>query len=296
MDLWHRMGRVIRFSNLGALLFFVLNIGLLYGILYYAEVTKDDYIAITIIYASIFTISISPIGDFILSLSIGARKIKRNDQIIKIQPLFDVVYEKARKKTPYISKKIKIKIIPNDETVNAFAVGLRTICITKGLLDLDDEFIMAVLAHEFGHIAYKHTLIQVLALCSNMLVSTVLLFVKMVSWIIAGISSIISLFYRSYLFAFLATASAALASFVIWLWTKFCLLFLRWSMRENEYLADEYALMLGYGNSLASVIDNCVCSEPSNKFFNVLYSTHPSNDSRIAHLQELGSIYNAYAE
>ncbi len=296
MDIWHRIGRVIRLSNLGTFLFFILNVGLLYLILYFAETTKEELLAITVIYVSFFVIGLSPIGDFVLSLSLGARKIKRTDQIIKIHPLFEVVYEKAKKKTSYISKRIKLKIIPNDDTVNAFAVGRRTICITQGLLNLDDESIMAVLAHEFGHIAYKHTLIQVLALCSNMLVSIVLLFVKVISWIIAGISSIISLFYRSYLFAFLTTASAAITSFAIWLWTKFCLLFLRWSMRENEYLADEYALMLGYGNSLASVIDNCFCSEPSNKFFKVLYSTHPSNDSRIAHLQELGSIYNAFIE
>lgn len=296
MDIWHRIGRVIRLSNLGSLLFLILNVGLLYLMLYFAESTKEEFIVATIIYVLVFIIGLSPIGDFILSLSMGAKKIKRTDYIIKMCPLFDIVYEKAKKKTPYISKRIKLKIIPNDDTVNAFAVGQRTICVTKGLLDLDDESIMAILAHEFGHIAYKHTLIQVLALCSNILVSIVLLFVKMFSWIIAGITSIILLFYRSYLFAFLATASATLASFAIWLWTKFCLLFLRWSMRENEYLADEYALMLGYGNPLAGVIDNCFCTEPSSKFFKVLYSTHPSNDSRIAHLQELGSIYNAYAE
>lgn len=26
-----------------------------------------------------------------------------------------------------------------------------------------------------------------------------------------------------------------------WLWVKFCMLFLMWSMRQNEYLADEFA-------------------------------------------------------
>lgn len=294
MDIWHRIGRVIRLSNLGTFLFFTLNISLSVLFMVYIELTKEEIVFAAIVYAFIVLIALSPIGDLLLSFLLGARKIKRDDIKIKLFPLFDIVYEKAKEKSPYISKKIRIKIIPNSEEINAFAIGRKTICVTQGLLSLDDESIMAVLAHEFGHIAYRHTIIQIIALCSNLFVSGILLLVKIVSWTIAGISSLISLFYKSYLFAFLSTVMAAITSFLIWLWTKFCLLFLRWSMRENEYLADEYAFMLGYGDSLAYVIDNCFCDKTNNGFLKVLYSTHPSNNSRIAHLQELGSIYNAY--
>lgn len=294
MDWWHKLGRIFRLSNLGAFIFVALNISSIILFLIYIELTKEEVLLFFLSYLIVFALAISPIGDFVLSLMIGAKKIKRNDIKIKLYPLFDIVYEKAKDKSPYISKNIKIKIIPNNEEVNAFAVGRRTICVTQGLLQLDDEEIMAVLAHEFGHIAYKHTIIQIIVLCSNFFISGILLLVKLVSWIFAGLSSLVSIFYRSYLFAFVATITAVITSTLVWLWTKFCLLFLRWSMRENEYLADEYAFKLGYGDSLSYVIDNCLANEPSNSFFKVLYSTHPSNNSRIAHLQELGANYNAY--
>lgn len=72
------------------------------------------------------------------------------------------------------------------------------------------------------------------------------------------------------------------------------MLFLMWSMRQNEYVADEYAFQLGYGATLASILDRNMCSAPNNGLLKALYSTHPHSDDRIAHLQELGANYSRY--
>ena len=65
-------------------------------------------------------------------------------------------------------------------------------------------------------------------------------------------------------------------------------------MRQNEYVADEFAYKLGYGNILASVLDRQMCSAPENGLLKALYSTHPHSDDRIARLQNLGATYSRY--
>ena len=41
------------------------------------------------------------------------------------------------------------------------------------------------------------------------------------------------------------------------------MLFLMWSMRQNEYLADEFAYKIGFGLELATVLDQAgnICGE-----------------------------------
>ena len=67
-----------------------------------------------------------------------------------------------------------------------------------------------------------------------------------------------------------------------------------WSMRQNEFVADEFAYKLGYGNMLASILDRQRSSTPNNGLIKALYATHPHNDDRIARLQELGATYSRY--
>ena len=73
------------------------------------------------------------------------------------------------------------------------------------------------------------------------------------------------------------------------------MLFLMWSMRQNEFVADEYAFQLGYGSALARVLDCEMCSPPDNGLLKALFSSHPNTHDRIAHLQELGASYSRYA-
>ena len=67
-----------------------------------------------------------------------------------------------------------------------------------------------------------------------------------------------------------------------------------WSMRQNEYVADEFAYKIGYGNELARVLDNQLCQIPQGGLLKALYSTHPSSYDRIARLQSLGATYSRF--
>ena len=73
MDIWHRVGRVVRFSNLGTVLFFVLNIFLITAIFG----SSGNIIELVCIYFITVAISLSPIGELCLAAYAGAKDIKQ---------------------------------------------------------------------------------------------------------------------------------------------------------------------------------------------------------------------------
>ncbi len=294
MDIWHRLGRIFRISNLGTLIFFLLNIGLILALFCPYGVTFEAAAPLVVCYIVTVLISLSPIGEWTLAAFAGAREIKRKDIKIRLIPLLEIVFEQAKEKTPSMVSSIRLKII-HDQSPNAFAIGRRTICVTDGLLNLTDEEIMAVFAHEVGHLAYGHSAIQLLIGGGNVFISGCLLILKAICWIITAFCGLITgIATRSFLAGTFATLAASVSAGLIWLWTKFCMLFLMWSMRQNEYVADAYAFQLGYGTILASILDRHMCSAPNNGLLKALYSTHPHSDDRIAKLQELGANYSRY--
>lgn len=293
MDIWHRLGRIFRLSNLGTLIFFLLNIGLILALFCPYGVTFGTAAPLVVCYIVTVLISLSPVGEWTLAALAGAKEIKRKDIKIRLIPLLEIVFEQAKERTPSMINSIRLKII-HDQSPNAFAIGRRTICITDGLLNLTDEEIMAVFAHEVGHLAYQHSAIQLLIGGGNLFVSGFLLVIKIVCWIIMGIFALVGISTRRFWGGLLMTLFGSLSAVLIRLWTKFCMLFLMWSMRQNEFVADEYAYKLGYGAILASVLDRHMCSVPENGLLKALYSTHPHSDDRVARLQELGANYSRY--
>lgn len=293
MDVWHRLGRIFRLSNLGTLIFFLLNVALLCAIFFPYGITTENATPLLICYFATILISFSPIGEWVLAVLAGAKEIKRKDIKIRLIPLLEIVFEQAKQKTPDMVSSIHLKII-HDSAPNAFAIGRKTICVTDGLLNLSDSEIMAVLAHELGHLAYKHSSIQLLIGGGNIFISGCLLLIKLICWIITGIFTLFAVGTRKYGTGILIALIGGLSTGLIWLWTKFCMMFLMWSMRQNEYVADKYAFDLGYGSILASVLDRHMCTTPENGLLKALYATHPHSDDRIANLQELGSDYSRY--
>lgn len=118
--------------------------------------------------------SVSPVGEWTFDVLAGAQEIKRKDIKIRIIPLIEVVYSKAKQYTSSMVDYIRLKII-YDDIPNAFAIGRRTIYVTDGLLILGDDDIMAIFTHEIGHIAYRHSVIQLLIDSSNVFIAGCLL-------------------------------------------------------------------------------------------------------------------------
>ena len=131
MDIWHRVGRIVRFSNLGTLLFFTLNILLIVAVFG----SSGSIVELICIYFFTVAISLSPLGEMCLAAFAGASDIKRVDIKLRVVPLVQYVLDKAKENTSYCPKKVKVKII-HDPAPNAFALGRQTLCITDGLLSL----------------------------------------------------------------------------------------------------------------------------------------------------------------
>lgn len=200
---------------------------------------------------------------------------------------------KAKENTSYCPKKVKVKII-HDPAPNAFALGRQTLCITDGLLLLSDDMILGILAHEIGHLSYGHTVIQLLIGGGNIFISGCLLLIKISYWIFSAIMGLFAICSRSGVMGIITAVFAGISTALSWLWVKFCMLFLMWSMRQNEYLADEFAYKIGFGLELATVLDQHISDVPHDGFLSAIYSTHPCNDDRVAALQNLGVPYSRY--
>jgi len=282
---------LFRWSNLGTIIFFFLNMGTIFAI--YSSAEPEVLTQLIVLYILSLVLALSPVGEWVLSMVAGARKMGRLDMRNRILPIVERVYRDARSKTPDMPKRIILKVI-YDSNPNAFALGRRTICVSEGLFDLPDEMIEGVLAHEFAHIAMHHTDIQLIFGGSNYIVTGFILLLKAFTALMNLIATALTFGRRTRSAGCLLSIFTILCTAVVWLWTKFCLVFLMWSSRSNEYAADRYAFEIGYGYGLASALDQIGTGVPQNTLLREMYATHPETNDRIGRLQELGVPFSRY--
>jgi len=288
-------------SGIGTIIFFFLNATIIIGLFSFIGSNAYDFgyysiIIAFLVYLLSVLIAFSRFGEWVLCIMAGARKMTRVDMKIKMIPLLEIVYNKAKRKTPRLTNKIVLKVIYTPEP-NAYAIGRRTICVTEGLFALPDDVVQGIMAHEVAHLACRHTQIQLLIGGGNFIMTLLMLILKLIYAILAGMS--LGSFFSGYrrrgcMEGCLSALPGLFIAAIIWLWTKFCMLFLMWSMRENEYVADKYAAELGYGFELAKGLDAIGTSEPQESFLKALYSTHPNTHDRIGRLQQMGVPYYRY--
>ena len=296
---------IARKSNTSILIYLVLNIFIIafvVGVVFGIDSIVVSLLTGILLYAVSMTIALSFVGEAILRLQTGCRKIKRQDQLDRIQPIFQEVYAKAKAQTPSIPDDVQI-YINEDNSPNAFATGRKTICVTKGLLERPTEEIKATLGHEFGHLAHHDTDLILVISIGNLVVTTVLILIKLFislfsefAGLICSLAGILGGFFIIGTLAdWLVRLSGFLANLCVsggmWLWMKLGDLLVLKSSRANEFEADEYSFRLGYGDALCQLFDNLDEGEQPRGLFASLASSHPATNDRIHHLQELGAEY-----
>ena len=234
-----------------------------------------------LIYAISLAIALSDFGERSLRRKCGAKPIKDQEVLRRIMPLFNEVYSRAKWATPGISEDIKL-FITDDEDVNAFATGRKTICITKGLLSIPDAEIKGVLAHEFGHIAHKDTDALQFVFVGNVIVS---IGASILSTFMYFMSVSVCAAFKEGLFGYVMGHffKYTVGPAIMWLWGKIGELLVLRTGRANEYLADQYAYTLGYGRGLCNMLYKYGDTK-SHGVFAILSSTHPATEDRIAKL------------
>ncbi|MBQ9066391.1 MAG: M48 family metalloprotease [Clostridia bacterium] len=253
-----------------------------------------------LLYFFSLAVALSPAGEFILRIKEGARKIKRQEQIDYLMPLFDEVKAKAIAADPSIPQDVKLYISP-EAGPNAFALGRKTICVTKGLLELPPDEIKAILGHEFGHIAHHDTDNILMVSVGNLVVNVILVGVRLAVEIIRVLTDFAALVLpgRTFVLGVMLNHLYHILVFLLidlftWVWTKLGVLLVMKSSRDCEYEADKFSYDLGYGDRLChalDLIDNGQ-SRPEG-LFAALSSSHPATDDRIAKMQAYGATYRA---
>ncbi len=291
------MRNLFRRSNVGTIVFFVLNTAVLIAVL--GAFGLPPY-AVILLYAVSILFALSPAGEGILCLLNGAHRMARRDMRDRVLPAAAEVYEKAKEHTPGMPDRINFRIY-YDQKPNAFAIGRHTICVTEGLLSLPEHEIQGVIAHEIGHLAMQHTLVQLLIGGGNIIMFALILLAEIlrVAFVGAGSVGMGAAFFRArgFVSTVLTTIGAAcffVLSGIIMVWTGFCNLLLRQSGRQNEYEADRFAYEIGFGDELCEVLDRVTLSGGEHGFLRALYDSHPMAGDRIGRLQAMGASYSRY--
>lgn len=292
--------RLFHKNNIPVLLYLVLNvfvsaifIGLLEDMFDPQIESYSTYLIHGLIaYMISLLIALSPIGEFIMRIQTGCESIDDENTLNYIQPIFEEVYKEAREKNPEIPENVQLSM-NNEMEANAFATGRKTLCITKGMLAMPKNYIKAALSHEFGHLAHKDTDLVMLVSVGNLVISAVTLILRAIIGFVQLIFGIAGLFMGGSDGALTQITSAIgkwIFTFVIAgftrLWTKIGVMLVMRSSRNNEYVADEFAFELGYGDDLCSLLENVDTSE-SKGLFASLMSAHPPKEKRIEKLQQL---------
>lgn len=298
MYLFDFLKQLTKKSNIGLLIWLVLNTALIAALFSNGFQSWEGVVLGLGIYIVSLMIALSPIGEWILRLQNGCRKLTRREDIERLEPIFREVYAKAKQANPELPNDIKMFISDSKEP-NAFATGRKTVCVTKGLLNYSDEQIKGVLAHEFGHLAHKDTDSILVVAVGNMVVSAIFVVIRVCANIFMGIgqfmTAIMSRSIGGVIASIFVGIGRAIADLLLVLvmraWTQIGVWLCMYSSRKNEFAADEYSFNCGYGDYLCQVLESFGNGGGANGLFAALASSHPNTDQRIAKLQELGSAY-----
>lgn len=261
---------------------------------------------ITTIYIVGIIISLSDIGEFILRQTNKCEPITDPEVSARLEPLFFEVYNKAKKIDPTISDGI-ILFIQDDENENAFAIGRKSMCVTKGLLNRSDEEIKGILAHEFGHLANKDTDVNLVVNVANWLIN--MAFFEIWAFIFAFklVMQLVS-FAMSLVMGNVGSAMMKIADMI---YTALSFVAVKWfqkiwlavgnmlilkTSQNCEFDADKFSVNSGYSDGLLKFFYTLDDAKDitSNKTllsniaaFATISSTHPKTGDRIKHVKEL---------
>lgn len=236
-------------------------------------------------------ISLSPVGEWLLRLQMGCRKIKRVDYAERLSPVFKEVYARAKEAHPSLPDDIEL-FMNEDKVPNAFATGRKTICLTKGMYEnASDEELKGVLAHEFSHIANHDTDLILVVTVGNMIITAMVIVIR---WIFRILSFFGYFIHNSEgnLSLVIGFVGDLVVATLMWIWTKLGQYLVLATGRSEEYLADEFSFKLGYSEGLCRFLDR-FAGGSSKGVFAVLSSSHPATDDRIGKLQQMGCTYRA---
>lgn len=290
--------KVFKKGNTTILIYFFINMLLVVGIIALAFSSVNIGLGIVVglgLYAVSVAISLSPFGEWMRRRQLHCIPIRKNPELeAAVMPLIDEVYSRAKKENPELADDIKFYYL-EDDSVNAFAAGRKTICIHTGTVrQHDDETIKAVLAHEFGHITHHDTDLRLFVNVGNLIINLFFIICSIGVGLMHLIGSIFAIFTAdddgglAYFFVQLSSWLSQLALGVAQLvWVRFGQIMIAKASRNHEFEADIFSAKLGYGIPLCELFDTWGNDTPKD-LFDGMFRDHPSSPERIENLQKFG--------
>lgn len=288
-------------KNIWAILYLILNMAII--TVFMRAFTDNWWMSAlygVLLYLATGMIALSPVGEWLFRLINGCRKIKEPEILNRLSPLFMEVKERAQQERPDVIVDPKISLyIKEDDSINAFAMGRRTVCVTRGLLQLSDEQIKGVLGHEFGHLVTHDTDLTLLITVGNFMISAAVTVIRAILLVYHFIMSLVSVFLGGSEGLFFAVVNAVYTFLItvlidggMWVWTQLGILMVMKSSRDAEYEADAFACDIGYGAGLLSffrLLDQLEITSGAKadrgNIFAALASSHPATEKRIARIE-----------
>ena len=236
-----------------------------------------------ILYALLINFALSDTLENILRRMNDVRRIATSTEKERLNNLFDEVYKNVLNNANNISSEIRL-YIQDTMSINAFAIGRKTIVVTRGLMEnFTDEQIKAILAHEFSHIVNGDTQLSMLISIGSTIYLWLFVAVKLIfqmlenandeSNVISGTAHFVSFIMDIAIFLMTLIANIAIMSYY----------------RNTEFIADECAYRLGYGEDLLSALYKIYNMEISDqkRLVDRLQSSHPKTAFRIERLEQI---------
>lgn len=251
--------------------------------------TQKSFLIVLIVYAVCLITGFSPLGEKLLRLLNRVRPLETKQETEYLQPLFDEVYAHAKEKHKKL-RKIEICVIDN-MTVNAMALGRRTIAVTKGAMQtFTEDELKAVIGHEIAHLIHGDTMASIYAIVGNGIFSIFVLiakcFILFFDWIqsaFTGKHSVFSIFML-----------------MIRLYFEFCIWFLNFGLqvilainsRKNEFRADMFSYSIGYDSDMidALYLLEKISLGDNSSIIQKMTASHPRITLRIKKLEELEAL------
>lgn len=224
-------------------------------------------------------LALTPLSDALLRKCYGFGKPLK-DERDRLSRLFAKVCEKAGKDPS------SFKLYVTDKPcLNAYALGSNNIAITRKLLMTgSDNDIMAVYAHEIGHIHYSDSAYLKVFVTVNIIGQAALWSMKLFASI-SGFISRIPIPFLNLFVLFLSWCSwftVFVLDIILVLPLSFAALM---GSRHQEYRADQYACSLGFGDDLYNYLHKLLASGSTESGISILWSKHPSHRSRLNNIE-----------
>lgn len=227
------------------------------------------------------------VGQALLRLFMGARKIERYEYIENLQKPVEQIIDIVRNEGLDLPERINIYYCNSDQYF-AYAVGMNSIVVSVKMIELRDDLFEAKIRTELYRINHMCPDYLLFVLGSNFIGLISCIFILMFAGLQKNYGSRSTSFWHPTSDSEAGAILYYLTFFIAIAWVGLCYIVIKSVIQTDILKADEYVADCGYGEAQCIYIDIV----PESPYAKILEIGYPSADKRIAALQGMGVQYS----